>query len=330
MRTILSTIKINCIVLLFVCFAQTKTWAQFPGAAGTPGSTAIHKDTSIIAAWAANCVINRGWMNIADTTLGKTQVGDETFVPGPAANGVVSLGDGGTATVTFHFPIRNGVGYDFAVFENGFNDSFLELAYVEVSSDGEHFVRFPATSLMQNTTQIGPFDNVGDATKINNLAGKYRANFGTPFDLEELKDSAGIDINNITHVRIIDVVGSIDSAFAQFDHLGNIINDPWPTPFASGGFDLDAIAVINHLGPPASVREVTSFELQVSPNPVRDRLVVNTNTRITQITISDLLGNVLISSFTNHVNADELKAGYYILKVQDENGAVATKPILKL
>jgi hypothetical protein len=330
MRTILSTIKINCIVLLFVCSAQTKTWAQFPGAAGTPGSTAIHKDTSIIAAWAANCVINRGWMNIADTTLGKTQVGDETFVPGPAANGVVSLGDGGTATVTFHFPIRNGTGFDFAVFENGFDDRYLELAFVEVSSDGERFVRFPATSLTPSNEQVDPFSYWADATLLHNLAGKYRANFGTPFDLEELKDSVGIDINRITHVRIIDVIGSIDSMYATFDHLGNMINDPWPTPFASGGFDLDAIAVINHLGPPASIREVVSFQIQASPNPVRDQLVVNINTRISQITISDLLGNVLISSFTNYVNTDALKAGYYILKVQDENGAVATKPILKL
>jgi hypothetical protein len=316
-------------ILLALFFATTKTRAQFPGPAGSAGSTAIHKDSSIIAAWAANCVLKRGWMNIADTTLGRAQVGDETFVPGPASNGVVSLGDGGMATVTFHYPISNGPGFDFAVFENAFDDRFLELAFVEVSSDGERFVRFPAVSLTPSTEQVDPLSYWANANLINNLAGKYRANFGTPFDLEELKDSVGIDINRVTHVRIIDVVGSIDSLYATYDHLGNIINDPWPTPFASGGFDLDAVAVMNHLGPPASLAEVHSFQIQVSPNPVRDRLVVNTTTLISQITISDIFGNVLNSCACNSLQIQDLKPGYYVLKVYDVSGAVLAKPILK-
>ena len=52
---------------------------------------------------------------------------------GKADDAPVSLGDGGYAVVTFDKPITNGPGYDFAVFENGLNDSFLELAFVVVS-----------------------------------------------------------------------------------------------------------------------------------------------------------------------------------------------------
>jgi hypothetical protein len=41
------------------------------------------------------------------------------------------------------------------------------------------------------------------------------------------------------------VIGSTDTALGTKDSKGNIINDPWPTNFASSGFDLDAIGVIN-------------------------------------------------------------------------------------
>ncbi|MFN6048554.1 MAG: T9SS C-terminal target domain-containing protein, partial [Bacteroidota bacterium] len=62
-------------------------------------------------------------------------MGTAAGAEGPAAsNGVVSLGDGGIATLTFDPPITNGDGFDFAVFENTFLDTFLELAFVEVST----------------------------------------------------------------------------------------------------------------------------------------------------------------------------------------------------
>jgi hypothetical protein len=46
-------------------------------------------------------------------------------------------------------------------------------------------------------------------------------------------------------VRITDVVGSIDPRYWTRDSLGNLINDPFTTPFASGGFDLNGVGVIN-------------------------------------------------------------------------------------
>ena len=87
---------------------------------------------------------------------------------------------------------------------------------MEVSSDGVNYFRFPATSYTDTTVQTGSFGST-DATKINNLAGKYRALYGTPFDLEELKNENGLDVNNITHIKIIDVVGSIQNQYASRD-----------------------------------------------------------------------------------------------------------------
>ena len=77
------------------------------------------------------------------------------------------------------------------------------------------------------------------------MAGKFKQGYGTPFDLEDVIDSIGINLDSINFVRITDVVGSINTSFATYDSQGNIINDPYPTPFGSCGFDLDAVAVIN-------------------------------------------------------------------------------------
>lgn len=284
--------------------------AQFAPQAGTPGTTAIHMDSVVWVNWAAGCTIQRGWQNIADTTLGKAVVGDETYVTGKVGNGVVSLGDGGIATITFNHPIVNGNGFDFAVFENGFIDqtlapgtAFLELAFVEVSSDGIHFVRFDATNLSDTSVQIGSFEGMF-AQKINNLAGKYLGRYGTPFDLEELKNKPNLDVNNITHVRVIDVVGSIQNQYASRDALGNKINDPWPTDFASGGFDLDGVGVI-HQNVNLSLNETLNAKhVSVFPNPVQANGSIQLRFSLflhPELTVYDILGH--------KINADIARNG---------------------
>ena len=235
----------------------------FSPPAGQEGSTAIHKDSELFTSWASGCKVERGYMNIARPHLGYASAGSCIEVVGKAGErGVLSLGDGGHVILTFDPPITNGEGYDFAVFENAFDDYFLELGFVEVSSDGENFFRFPAISLTDTTEQIGTFGTL-DATYIHNLAGKYRLFYGVPFNLDELKDVEGLDVKKVTHIKIIDVVGSIMDEYATYDSMGNKINDPWPTPFAAGGFDLDAVGVINSYGSTSK-----GFEISTQPNPV--------------------------------------------------------------
>ncbi|MEZ4549679.1 MAG: hypothetical protein R2874_04140 [Desulfobacterales bacterium] len=66
---------------------------------------------------------------------------DPGIRPGPAVGSSfdVVLGRGGSIILTFDPPVENGEGWDFAVFENSFNDFNLELAFVEVSSNGTDF-----------------------------------------------------------------------------------------------------------------------------------------------------------------------------------------------
>ncbi len=167
---------------------------------------------------------------------------------GPAVgNTLVSLGDGGSMTLTFAAPVTNGPGADFAVFENEFLSGggiYAELGHVEVSSNGVDFVRFASVSPTPTTTQVGGFGPI-DPTNVNNLVGKHVAGTGTPFDLAELAGNPLVDVTAVTHVRVVDVVGSVDPQFGTRDSLGNLINDPFATPFASGGFDLDAVGVIH-------------------------------------------------------------------------------------
>ncbi len=222
--------------------------AQFAPPVGEPGSDAISKNDFRIKNWAVRCEINRGPMQLDQPEFGQATVGISGFALGQADGQVVSLGDGGSATLYFKNPIRNGEGFDFAVFENAFIPDFLELAFVEISSDGVQFFRFPAVSNTETSTQIGAFDRI-DARHIHNLAGKYILDWGTPFDLDELKNEPGLDINHIVAVRLIDVVGNLNPSFRTLDSKGIPINDPWPTPYPSGGFDLDAVAVLHEQMP---------------------------------------------------------------------------------
>lgn len=330
--------KRNSSLLFFLLLIQVAV-AQFAPPAGQPGTTAMYKDSTAFIAWATGSKIIRGYLDISDPGSGYTTTGDSTSVIGKATgNSLVSLGDGGSAIVTFKFPIANGAGYDFAVFENSFNDTFLELAFVEVSSDGVTFFRFPATSNTQDTLQMDNAANM-DARLINNLAGKYRASYGTPFDLQELAGIPGLDINNITHVKLIDVVGSILPTYATHDKNGKKINDPWPTPFASSGFDLDAVGVI-HQAIPNSVEDIATIRtFSVFPNPVTTASTIQVTLDAPQVITVDVLDVTgrQVAVVADHVPAQQvslfsleqlnLQNGIYFFRVNGLHTA-ATKKII--
>ena len=265
--------------------------------------------------WAKSCEINRGLaqVNLADS--GYATVGNSTSAIGAArTNGVVSLGDGGSAILYFNPPIADYNGYDFAVFENAFNDSFLELAHVEVSNDKINWLRFPAVSLTQTTTQTEAF-GFTNPEKIHNLAGKYRMPYGVPFDLSELKDSSQYE-PTFQYVRIVDVVGSIDSTLGSKDSKGNLINDPWPTPFASSGFDLDAVGVINQ-SPQMNANSIDKQDIYFQ-SETRDIHFPNVSN--TDISLFSLEGKLVFMTKQNQLQIPiptNIADGIYIVKLKN-------------
>ncbi|HAL92639.1 MAG TPA: hypothetical protein DCM68_06410 [Verrucomicrobia bacterium] len=192
---------------------------------------------------------------------------------GPASNdvfAVASLGDGGQLTLAFPAPIADGPGPDFAVFENANDDRFLELAFVEVSSDGAQFFRFPSHSLEPDPIDGYCETNQTDPTAYGGLAGKHPVGTGTPFDLRALAGTPGLDVRRVTHVRIRDIPG--DGTVT--DTCGNPIYDPFPT-WGSGGFDLDAIGVLNAnldiaADPSAAPPALPGFETMLEFTPALD------------------------------------------------------------
>jgi len=301
------------ILHIIFCIPFLSVGQSFAPAPGEVGTTAIHKDSSVFISWGTGVEINRGYLDIQSPIDGFASFGVESDAIGMASGtDVVSLGDGGTAIITFNRPIVNGLGADFAVFENGFSDHYIELAFVEVSSNGVDYVRFPAVSEEQDTLQIGNF-NFSNCRYFYNFAGKYRANYGTPFDLEELTDSTNLDVNNITHVKLIDVVGSINSQYGTFDSQGNIINDTHPTPFPSSGFDLDALGVINEQ--PLSVSTNNFNNVTVTPNPSRGVYFVQTEKRGGYFVLNSLGQLIRKEPFNGdfEINMVNEKAGIYFL-----------------
>ena len=254
--------------------------------------------------------IFRGWATSVagyDPAPGVSgQWSDPAMALGPATGShadVVSLGDlqadqladgalPGTITMMFgesdtpgaQGVIRNGRGYDFAVFENGLisqvdlpdlgsmrGEIFADFGYVEVSSNGTDFVRFPSVCLQPSA--VARFGTV-QVSNYYGLAGKHPNGYGTctgtPFDLDELADdpkvvSGAVDLNDIRYVRIVDVPGSgdfFDEAVRHTDPgtwpdwaaytTNHAVYDPWVT-VGSGGFDLEAIGVLHEQQYPADI-----------------------------------------------------------------------------
>ncbi len=246
-------------------------------------------DPASIAAWATTVV---DYSPTSEVDLGS--FGDASEGLGAADGVIVSLGDladptgggegPGSITVGFQATIVDGPGADFAVFENAFDFTFdpnvnpdivfAELAFVEVSSNGTDFARFPATSLNIEPDPNNPDpdrdlhvpfgrDFAGaNTTNIENLAGVNLTLTGTPFDLSELASDplvtgGSVDLNAIQFVRLVDIPGD----GSVVDSLGNPILDTWHTT-GSGGMDLDAVGAINKVPEPnALILSATFFTM---------------------------------------------------------------------
>jgi len=193
---------------------------------------------------------------------------------------VVSLGDlsaadiakgvaPGSLTLSFVQPVGDSDGPDLVIFGNAFQLArstkvFAKLAFVEVSTDGVVFARFPSVDSNPRPTGTGWPYVVSDATKIYNLFGKavnaYGSSWGNPFDLRDLTNhplvlSGAVDLQNIRYVRLVAIPGS----GAYQDSLGHPIYCPWPT-YGSPGPEVQAVGIL-HVGHPVADDAQTSNAL---------------------------------------------------------------------
>ncbi len=227
----------------------------------SPVAHADHFYASQITARTLGTSLQTGFQDTNDI------LGGPSGNPGGSTH-VLNLGVGGQITLGFNTAdatrtITNGAGADFIVFENAFyansdtTKSFAELVFVEVSSNGTDFARFPTLSL--TPSGVGGFGTINPAN-VSGFAGVHEvlANVNTnsidPFDPELAGGDAfdlstlgsntlvlggQVDLNAIRYVRLIDVLGD----GTVLDSSNNPIYDP--TGFGSGGSDIDSVAVIH-------------------------------------------------------------------------------------
>jgi len=261
---------------VFICFlsAAASMAGPYAPAAGDPESPALAATDSRIVEWASGATVTRGLRRIDDPNSGTVFFGG---LDGSPANGAplgmppqpqsnfdaVALGQGGMATLTFSHAIFDGPGCDFAVFANGFDVGdmmWCKPAFVEVSSNGADFFRFPAVSLTPSAPQVSSYGQL-DPTNLYNLAGKDPLGYGTPFDLAELAGiSSLLDIDAVAYVRLVDCVGCIDPTYATYDSQEHIINSPWPAYSAAGseGFCLAGVGVVNAAPEPSTLAMIVA------------------------------------------------------------------------
>jgi hypothetical protein len=174
---------------------------------------------------------------------------------------VHSLGIGGNLVLQLAMPARNGPGADLLVAENAFaagdfGRGFAEVAFVEVSSNGQDFARFPARYAGPpvepgafGTAAIGDYENLAGATPVLFGSPAYPAADaqdvveagGDAFDLADLAgdpqvQAGRVQLGSIAFVRLVDVRSGVDA-----DATGRLIRD-----CGSGSADIDAVTAIHH------------------------------------------------------------------------------------
>lgn len=266
------------------------------------------------------------------------QAGGGVFQPTNALGAPVggsdvhSLGIQGSLTLGFSNAITNGPGADLIVHENPFRStsniatSFAEVCYVEVSTDGVHFARFPSRYYGPMLSP-GPFSFV-PVGQYAGLAGVNPSFVNDPtvdprdlveaggdaFDLDELANDplvqqGLVSLDLIHQVRLVDVLDGVD-----VDSTGTPIQDP-----GSGSADIDAVTAIH---------QIQTLTLD---NPTVDLQIQNDGTMTLRIEDPNGRGDLdplslRASLFGLPVDAGGLLATFTLQSV-DANGYTLVQPV---
>lgn len=213
---------------------------SYPALAGEANSTALSMDDEGFIAWGTGYVEPVSYGEAVDE---KWRTPEAALGPAQGTSyDIVCIGRGGEITLSFEPAMQDDPGFDFAVFENSTSDGFLDLAFVQVSTDGKTFAQFDTANRWNE-----PVDAFGllDTAELEGFAGKYKQGFGQPFDLHALSFSkevlsGAVNLRDIRFIKFVDIVGD----GAVLDSFARPVYDPYPCS-GSAGFDLDAVGVLH-------------------------------------------------------------------------------------
>ncbi len=75
--------------------------------------------------------------------------------------------------------------------------------------------------------------------------------------------------------------------------------------------------------------EISKKEVKVFPNPIKDRVNIQSEYQIESISISDISGRKLISTKQNEIDVSALKTAVYFLKITTKSGIFTQKVIIE-
>ena len=121
------------------------------------------------------------------------------------------------------------------------------------------------------------------------------------------------------------MVFCIQDAYTRYDSQHHKINDPWPTPFSTCGFDLDAVGLVHNA--PIGIDDNQHIpQVSILPNPCSHQARFFYE-------IVDQMGQVVLqSSFSvsTSVDIDNLPSGIYFVTFTNPSSSLQlTKKLVK-
>lgn len=108
----------------------------------------------------------------------------------------------------------------------------------------------------------------------------------------------------------------------------------WSLGFFQSGDDINRIVqnrlLITKNSPLLSTSEFSAFEFGMHPNPVKDKLYVNTSESIEKAEVLDLLGRTIltVAEVNGYIDVSTLKDAMYVVKLTSDKGT-STKKFIK-
>lgn len=106
--------------------------------------------------------------------------------------------------------------------------------------------------------------------------------------------------------------------------------------FGASNFHLDDLKIYSGILTDAEVTalstndfEANDLKFSLYPNPANDIVSIDLENEIKTVEVYSLQGQKVLSSKEKQVNISNLSKGIYMVRVEDENGAIATKKLVK-
>jgi hypothetical protein len=81
--------------------------------------------------------------------------------------------------------------------------------------------------------------------------------------------------------------------------------------------------------PTLSIEDNILNQIKIYPNPVDDVFEIETNLNIDKVTLFNVNGQIVLIEKQKRISIPSLSNGIYFVKIEDENGGVMVKKLVK-